>query len=402
MLFVYCLLASSLHGAADWHRFRGPNGDGTVTTDGPVTWSEHENVRWKKSIPGEGWSSPVIAGDRIWLTSSLNSGRSLRALCVDAASGRLLWDVEVFRVTTPEPIDNRANTHASPTPFVERGRLFVSYGTHGNAALDAISGKVLWRNQELQLSHDRNGPGSSPLVYSNLFIIPCDGLRQPYIAALHADTGKIAWRTVRSKRAGKAFSTPMIVTIAGESRVLSTSSRRCNAYDPSNGQEVWAVDLPGNTIVPTPVVSGGLAFVCTGFPKPELWALRLQGTGLVDESQAVAWKYKKQVPEVSSPVLVSDKICFISNNGIFTCLDAATGEENFSERLGGRFFASPVAPGSHIYLSDDQGKTFVVSVEKRLTILATNMLSEGCHASPAIMDKTLYLRTSGHLYRIGE
>ena len=178
-------LVAAAQAAPDWPQFRGPSGDGRTNARGlPLTWSEKENVRWKTALPGEGWSSPVAGDGRVWLTSSLNDGHSLRALCVDVLTGKLLQDVEVFHVEAPEPINNKANTHASPTPVLDGGRLYVSYGTHGNACLDAATGKVLWRNSQLRLFHDNNGAGSSPIVYSNLFIAHCDGVDLRYIAAL--------------------------------------------------------------------------------------------------------------------------------------------------------------------------------------------------------------------------
>jgi outer membrane protein assembly factor BamB len=402
-LALFLLLAAPLNAAVSWPQFRGADGNGVAfASNPPVKWSEHENIRWKTPVRGEGWSSPVVEDGRVYLTSSLNTGRSLRALCIDTATGKLSWDTEVFRVAAPEPIDDNANTHASPTPVLNGARLFVSYGTHGHAARDAETGKVLWRNQELRLSHDRNGPGSSPIVHSNLFIIPCDGERQPYIAALKTDTGEIAWRSRRSKTAGKAFSTPVIVQIDGKPRVLSVASRRACAYDPFNGHETWALDLPGNTIVPTPVVRNDIGFLCTGFPKPEMWAVRLTGQGLVTEERAVVWKYKKQVPQVSSPIVVGNKLWFVSESGILTCLDTATGHEVLSQRLARSFFASPVTAGGNVYFSNTEGKTFVLAAGADSGVLATNTLAEGCHASPAISGNSLYIRTSTHLYRISK
>jgi outer membrane protein assembly factor BamB len=401
-LALFLLFAAPLNAAVSWPQFRGSNGNGLAfVSNPPVRWSEHENIRWKTPVRGEGWSSPVVADGRIYLTSSLNAGRSLRAICIDAATGRLSWDTEVFRVATPEPIANNANTHASPTPVWNEARLFVSYGAHGHAALDANTGKVLWRNQELRLLHDRNGPGSSPIVYSNLYIIPCDGLRQPYIAALKTETGEIAWRSRRSKPAGKAFSTPVIAQVGDKPWLLSVASRRACAYDPLTGQEIWALDLPGNTVVPTPAIRNGVAFLCTGFPKAELWAVHLAGRGLVTEEQAVAWRYKKQVPQVSSPIVIGGNVCFVSEGGILTCIDSETGHEVLSQRLAGNFFASPVAAGGNAYFCNTEGRTFVLSAEGRPVMLATNSLAGGCHASPAISGDSLYIRTSTHLYRIG-
>jgi outer membrane protein assembly factor BamB len=400
-------IAAASPAANEWPQFRGPSGDGqTGATDLPLTWSEKENVRWKTALPGEGWSSPVIGDGRVWMTSSLNEGKSLRALCVDQQSGKLLHDVEVFRIESPEPIGSKVNTHASPTPVLDGGRLYVSYGTHGNACLDAVTAKVLWRNQQLRLFHDNNGAGSSPIVYSNLFIVHCDGVDVRFIAALKSETGEVAWGTRRSKvitaggAANKSFSTPLMATVEGKPWLLSVAAYRVSAYEPATGREFWGVDLPGNTIVPRPVVRDGVAFVCTGFPKPELWAIKLAGQGIVSEETAVLWKYKKQVPQVVSPVIAGDRIYTVSDTGIMTCLQTATGQELFAERLGGSFSASPVVGDGRIYLPGTDGKTFVIAATGDFKVLATNSLPEGCRASPAVAGKAIYLRTLEHLYRI--
>jgi outer membrane protein assembly factor BamB len=410
MLFRLILalgFAVTSNAATDWPQFRGPSGDGqSDARDLPLTWSEKENIRWKTALPGEGWSSPVVGDGRVWVTSSINEGRSLRALCVDQQSGKLLHDVEVFQVESPEPIGSKVNTHASPTPVLDGGRLYVSYGTHGNGCLDAATGKVLWRNQQLRLFHDNNGAGSSPIVYSNLYIIPCDGVDVRYIAALKTATGEIAWATKRSKEiaggggANKGFSTPLIAEVGGKPWLISVAAHRVSAYEPGTGKEFWSVDLPGNVIVPRPVVRDGVAFVCTGFPKPELWAIKLAGSGLVREDVAVAWKYKKQVPQVPSPVVVEDRLYMVSDTSIVTCLDTATGKDIFSERLGANVFASPIAAEGRIYFPGKEGKTLVIAATGAYQPLATNSLAEGCHASPAVAGKGIYLRTAGHLYRI--
>jgi outer membrane protein assembly factor BamB len=400
-------VAAVSQAASDWPQFRGPQGDGHADAKGlPLTWSEKENVRWKTPLPGEGWSSPVVGDGRVWLTASLNDGHSLRAVCVDSQSGKLRHDVEVFQIAAPESINVHVNTHASPTPALAGGRLYVSYGTHGSACLDAATGQVLWRNSQLRLFHDNNGAGSSPIVFSNLFIVHCDGVDVRYIAALKTASGELAWATRRSNvipgggGANKAFCTPLMVELSGKPSVLSVAAHRVSTYEPATGRELWAVDLPGNVIVPRPVVRDGVAFVCTGFPKPELWAIKLAGQGVVDETTAVVWKYKKQVPQVPSPALVDDRLYTVSDNGILTCLDANTGKEIFSERLEGTFFASPLVAEGRLYLSNKEGKTFVVAGKGKFEVLATNSLADGCHASLAVAGKSIYLRSSGHLYRI--
>jgi outer membrane protein assembly factor BamB len=279
-----------------WPQFRGPDGQGHADAVGlPVTWSDDENVTWKTAIAGRGWSSPVVDGDRIWLTTALDDGRSLHALCIDRASGRIVHDEHVFNIDEPAKI-NAKNSYASPTPVIEGDRVWVHFGTYGTACLDSRSGKILWTNNELKLDH-KEGPGSSPILVGNLLVVNCDGMDVQYVVALDKRTGSIVWKAERSGRKNadpdlrKAYSTPLAIDVAGRKQIVSVGADRASAYDAATGAELWYVDFEGFSNVPRPLFAGGLVILDTGYMKPQLWAIRPDGAGDVTESHIV-WRVK--------------------------------------------------------------------------------------------------------------
>jgi outer membrane protein assembly factor BamB len=405
---TFAVLATVVSGSDTWPQFRGPDGTGIASSTGlPLNWNEKENVRWKTSIPGKGWSSPVVFSNQIWMTTATQNQKSLRALCVDLQSGGIVRDVELFYLRAHEVLGSELSGFASPTSVIERGRFYACFGTYGNACIVTDSGKILWKNQELVFGHDNNGPGSSPIVYKDLYIVNCDGTDVRYVAALDKATGRLAWKTPRSNAiltgpgASKSYGTPQIVSFEGKEQLISPGAHRVSSYEPASGKEIWAVDLPGWAIVPRPVGWSNLVFVSTGGTKPELWAIRIDGKGVVTETHVV-WKYKKQAPRVPSILVIGDRIYMTSDAGIATCLEVGTGKEVWSQRLGtgGNFYASPLFAGGQMHFFDDKGITLVVEPGSKPHIIATNRLESGCMASPAAIGHAIYLRTKTHLYRI--
>ena len=391
-----------------WPQFRGPAQAHADAADVPLSWSETEHVKWKTPLPGEGWSSPVVANGQIWMTAALDSGHSLHALCCDFKTGQLLRDVEVFKNEAPPPKHDR-NSYASPTPIIDGDRVYMHFGAMGTACLSTKDGGKVWENRDLKIDH-QNGPGGSPALYGNKLLIDCDGMDFQYGVALDKFTGKIVWKTERSaipklaKRPAdrrKAYGTPVIFSIEGKPHALSTGAERLYSYDPDTGKELWSVDYPGFSNVPLPVSDGKLAFVCTGFMRPEIWGIRLGGAkGDVTQSHVV-WKQPAGAPDQATPVVVGDRIYMITAGSILSCLSTATGEIVWKERLGGDYAASPLAAGGRIYLfSAAPGKTTVIAPGDGLKILATNTLEDGCMASPAVVGKSLIVRTKKSLYRI--
>ena len=388
-----------------WPEFLGPRGDGqTRTADIPLTWSETKNVRWKTAIHDRGHSSPVVCDNQVWLTTATKDGFHLFAVCVDLDSGRVLHDLRLFDVEKPEFVHD-LNTYASPTPAVEAGRVYVHFGTYGTACLDTATGKTLWARRDLHCNHFR-GPGSSPFLAGELLILVFDGFDVQYLVALDKQTGKTVWKTDRSTDFGKldgdlrkAYSTPILIEAAGRRQLVCTGAFAGMAYDPKTGEELWKVRYPGGySNVSRPLFGQGCVFLNTGYGKPELWAVRPDGHG--DITPHVLWKYKKGVPGRSSSVLVDDRIFFVSDGGIATCLEAKTGTPLWQERVGGQFSASLLASPGRVYFFDHDGKTTVVADGRKFEVLATNKLDAGFMASPAVIDRSLVLRTKTHLYRV--
>ncbi len=400
------LCVSVAFSAEAWPQFRGPDGSGHSTARGvPTQWSERDNVVWKTALPGRGWSSPVIAGSQIWMTTAVpqGQGQSLRAVCVDRQRGTLMHDVQVFAEPSP-PTLNSKNSFASPTPVLDGGRLFVHFGAMGTACLDAATGQVQWKNQDLQLDH-KEGPGSSPIVHGELLIVHCDGMDVQYLAALDKATGRLAWKSARSGPMEsnpdyrKAYSTPLVIRAGGREQLLSTAADNLYAYDPATGRELWAVRYKGFSNVPRPVFGHDLVYISTGYMKPQLWAIRPDGQGDVSQSH-VAWKATEQAPAIPSPILVGDNLFMVSNNGVASCLDAHTGSLHWRQRLGGDFCASPILADGLLYYFNETGEGFVVRPAAQYELVAKNQLDAGCMASPAALDSALYVRTETHLYRL--
>jgi len=404
--FILILLAGPVSKivAADWTQFRGPGGQGHATATGlPVHFGEKQNVTWKTPIPGRGWSSPVILGNQIWMTTATQQGHSLRAVCVDRSSGRLLHNVEVFHPANPVSINAR-NSHASPTPVIEKGRVYVCFGRMGTACLSTRTGKVLWRNTELQLVH-KEGPGSSPILFGNRLILDCDGKDVQYVVALDTQTGRIAWKTNRSAplrtnlEFRKAYATPLVITAGGRPQVICPGPDQVNAYNPQTGRELWRVRYIGFSNVPRPLYADGVVYICTGYFRPSMLAIRIDGQGDVTDSRLL-WRYRRSVPLVPSPILVSGRIYMVSDGGVATCLNARTGKQHWQRRLGGRYAASLIEAAGHIYFSADDGRVIVISATQKYRQLAVNRLDGRLMASPAVVGNALILRTDTHLYRI--
>ncbi len=414
------VLCSCLAFAArgDWPDYRGPTGDGLVSDEMnsvalPLRWSETENVRWKTAIPHRGWSTPVVLGGQVWLTTATPTGTEFFAICVAADSGKVLHTRPLFQSENPEPLGNDLNCYASPSPVIEPGRVYIHFGSYGTACLDTEAFKVVWRRQDLPCRHFR-GPGSSPVLVGDLLILTMDGVDVQYLVALDKNTGKTVWKTDRSAvwndldangrptdegDLRKAYSTPLLVQVAGKLQLLSAGAKAAYSYDPATGRELWKVRHTGYSVAVRPVFGAGLAFLSSGFGKTELFAVRANGSGDVTQTH-VAWRTSRGLPRMPSPLLVGDLLFLLGDSGVMTCLEAQTGKEVWQERVGGEYIASPVWARERIYCFSNDGKTAVLKAGRTFAVLARNKLDAGFMASPAISDGALFLRTKTHLYRI--
>jgi outer membrane protein assembly factor BamB len=384
--------------ADDWPQFRGPTGQGhSAERDVPLEWSEGRGVKWKTPVPGSGWSSPVVAGGRVWLTTATGSRDvSLRALAYDAESGREVVDVEVFRVRGAGII-NPKNSRASPTPIVDGDRVFVHFGADGTAAL-TLSGDVVWKQRFPYES--QHGNGGSPTIFGDLLIFSADGSDDAFVAALDKRTGRVRWKTGRRQPFDQAYSTPLAIRVGDRDEIVSVGAYRAAAYDPQNGKELWRVSYrDGFSNVPRPVFGHGLVYIATGFQEPSLIAVRADGSGDVTRTH-VAWTLDRSAPLTPSPLLVGDELYVVNDVGIASCLDAKTGSLHWRQRLNGNFSASPAYAAGRVYFQSEEGVTTVIEAGKTFARLAVNTLDGSTLASMAVSNGSIFLRSDKDLYRI--
>ena len=354
---------------ADWPEFRGPTADGIVTeSDLPLEWAEDKNVVWKTPIPGSGWSTPAILGNDAWLTTAAENGTTQSVMCLDAKTGKVLFEKILVTNDNPEPLANSVNSYASSSPVIEDGRVYVHFGAYGTFCLDTKTREVLWQRRDLTASHWR-GPASSPVLWKDKLILTFDGADQQYLVGLDKQTGKTIWRRDRSTKFGdedpktgrpansgdlrKAYSTPIFVEIDGVTQMISNAAKACWAYDPETGAELWSVHYPTHSPSSRPVYSKelGQIFINTGLGKAEIWAVRADAKARGEISDThVVWKLLKRTPKRSSPVLVGD-LLFMANDGVAACADAKTGELIWQERAGGEYSAYLISDGKHVWFS---------------------------------------------------
>ena len=397
-------LAAAPAGADDWPEFRGPTGQGHAPDAGvPLTWSETENVTWKVPVPGLGWSSPMVADGRIWLTSAVTEpglGSSLRLLAYDVATGDRTLDVEVFDSSEVYPL-NPKNSLASPTAVAgpDGERVYVHFGATGTAAL-TTDGELVWRARFPYIS--QHGNGGSPILHDGRLILSIDGYDTAFLVAVDAETGEERWRNTRPDPVSQAYSTPLTIRVGGREQIVGVSAFRTTGHDPATGEEIWRVRYPnGFSNVPRPVHGHGMVYVSTGFQTPVLLAVRTDGSGDVTRSH-IAWRLRRGAPLTPSPILVGDELYVVTDFGIATCVDAHTGDIHWQQRLGGNHSASPVFVDGRIYFQNEEGITTVIAPGTEFRELARNRLDGVTLASMAVSDGALFLRTDTHLYRIEE
>jgi outer membrane protein assembly factor BamB len=388
--------------AENWPRWRGPDGSAvSAESPLPLRWSTTQNVRWKVEVPGEGFSSPIVWDDRIYLTAALDKGGRRLVHCLDRATGKILWSREL---ADKDPERTSAMTgHAAATPVTDGRRVVAFFGNAGVVCYDR-DGKRLWHH-DLEQFDVELGMASSPVLCGDRVILVCDhdGDRftsfDSFLVALDVQTGKECWKTER-RGLGRSWSTPILVPGGGDRQELIVCGQdQVRGCDPETGKELWHAGGLTAWVAPSPVFGQGMIFAASGKNGP-LLALRPGGTGDVTKTHVV-WQQAGAGPYVCSPLLAGDYLYVHDEQGFLACYDARTGKRQYRERLEGKFTASAAAGDGKLYVTNEDGVTFVIQAGPKFAVLAQNALDEYTLASPAIAGKEMFLRTEHHLYCIG-
>lgn len=395
----------------DWPWFRGPSRQGiSQEKEVPTQWSVTSNIRWKTPIPGEGWSSPIVFGARLFVTTALEGGSSFHLICLDRRSGKVIWDEELTRQKAGHK--QQYNSYATPTPATDGTRVYVP-ACDGRILAVSMEGKVEWINSDFDY-YSEHGLAVSPVLHDDLVIVPFDwsspppdtkvGWQVPWdkavILAVDKSTGKTRWKGSRGS-SRIAHVTPQIAEVGGQDQLVSGAGNVIQGFDPKTGERLWTVSSPGEGVVPSVVIGEGLVFTASGFGASRICAVRLGGRGDVTKTHTV-WESRQDVPKMSSMLYVASRLYLATETGVAKCFQAATGEVLWRERLGGKFSASPVWADGRIYFLAENGKMTVVEDGPAFKIVAQNELGEKCCASPAISQGNLFIRTDKALYCIGK
>ena len=390
---------------AYWNQFRGPNGDGDAKSANlPLNFSEKQNLTWKTPVPGKAWSSPVVMDAKVWLTNAEPDGFKMWALQIDWNTGSLLKKILVFENEEPQYC-HPMNSYGTPTPVIYDGRVFVHFGTHGTAALDAQSGQVLWKRRDFKCDHFR-GAAASPIAFNDSLIVHFDGHDLQYIVCLDQKNGKTRWKKEReydfktdNGDRKKAYCTPSVITHNGRQELISPGAVATESRNPKTGELYWTVRTGGMNASSRPIYRHGHVYVFCGMGS--MSAIRPGGSGDVDKTH-VTWTRRKVVPKKSSPLLLGNYLYMVSDEGVASCNNPKTGEVHWAERLGvkGQCASSPIHANGKIYSFSSDGDCVIFKPDPSgLQIVSRNKLPDGCMASPAVVGDSLLVRTKQNLYR---
>jgi outer membrane protein assembly factor BamB len=416
---------------ATWAQWRGPGGQGVSNETGlPTEWSAAQNVIWKAEVPGRGHSSPIVWGDRLFLTTAIEGEvvpgakavkhiadgqefvhpdgvgadrkHTLKVLALDAGTGRLLWERTAWE-GTPYDTRHKRGSYASLTPVTDGQLVYAYFGSEGLYAYD-FEGKLAWKASLGGIATMGVGVGTSPVLYQDLIILQCDEDNgdKSFVAALDKRTGKEVWRV--SRKVQVSWATPIVVRAGERDELVTSGAELIVAYDPATGKELWRGKGLESNAVPSPVAGRDVVVLSSGYPAKLAIAVRPGGSGDVTDTPRVLWKYSKGTAYVPSPIVYGDSVYLVTDKGLVTCLDLETGAVRYE---GGRvpvpatFMASPVAYDGKILLFSEDGDTFVLKAGPEHEVLRTNPLGEPIHATPALANGRIYIRTVGHVYAIG-
>jgi outer membrane protein assembly factor BamB len=398
----------------NWTHLRGSNLNGISNTDIiPLKW-DGTSIRWKTEIHDIGYSSPVIYGNQIWLTTAKPDGTELYAVCFDFLTGKIIYDIKVF---TPENIIGKhpLNSYATPTPCIEKGFVYVHYGSMGTACINTSDGSIVWKLTDLKCDHVQ-GPASSPIIYKNLLILHYEGVDVRYIVALSKTTGKQVWRTDRpdepylplSENARKAYITPIIINVKGRDMLISNGSALCMAYDPDTGKEIWRVIRGAESTVAMPVTENGVVYWYTGYMVDpdgnsfsELLAVNPEGKGDITGSN-VLWRKKTEKMQILTPLIKNGLIYTVDTKNNMICIDALTGENIWSAHLKSNYNASPLFVNGNVWFFSVRGEVLAIKAGRKYEVVARNQMDSGIWSTPAVLRNTVILRTEKYLYSIGK
>jgi outer membrane protein assembly factor BamB len=392
-------LAAPAVRAEEWPAWRGPRGDGTSReTNIPVRWGKTENIAWKTAIPGVGHSSPVVWGERIFLTTCLEDKLQRVLLCLNRADGKILWQRVVLTARLEEK--HPLNSYASSTPATDGRHVWVSFLQDHDvqAACYDFSGKRVWMCSPGKF-YSKHGFCSSPIPYKDIVILNGDQDAQGYLVALDKATGKERWRTDRPNQT-RSYCPPLLIDAAGRKQLVLSGSKCVAAYNLDTGRQLWIIDGPTEQYVASLVFAKNVLFLTCGFPEHHLMGIRPDGQGNVTRT-AVLWHHRKGASYVPSPIAHGDYFFVVSDQGVASCFEAKTGKRLWMKRLGNHHSASPVSVGEYLYFPDSAGTTWVLKAGPHFQVVAKNELSEECSPSPAVAHGRLFIRTLHHLYCIG-
>ena len=411
--FVFLLIFSSNNFAQNWTHFRGSTMDGHANVEkAPLHWSDSTNVSWKVPVKGKGWSSPVVFGNQVWLTSAAKDGKEFYTLCFDLETGKKLHENTIFTAEDPQRIHG-TNSYATPTPCIEKEFVYVHYGTFGTACINTETFETVWKREDMKVNH-MQGPASSLILHENMLIVHLEGTEDPYVAALNKRTGETIWKSVRPAEVydtlepvyRKSYQTPIVIEASGKELLISNGAYLCFAHDVNTGEVIWTIEYGYDSTVSQPLYWNGLVFVNSGWVFLDntpyftrQYAVDPTGKGDVTETH-VKWMYEDEVPQIPTPVIVDGKMYMVHDRGMVTCLDVLTGKPIWKQELKGNFNSSPIYAAGNIYFINVKGVCTIIKPGVSFQQVAQNDINETVKAVPVFVDGKMLLRTEKKLYLI--
>ena len=418
LLFVFFLFAAKQVSSQEknWTQFRGSNLNGMAISENiPLKWDESV-IKWKTAIHDKGYSSPVVYNNQIWVTTATTDGKKLYAVCLDYQTGKIIYDLLVF---TPEVVEGKhsLNTYASPTPCIEKDKVYVHYGSMGTACINTADGSIVWKRTDLKCKHVQ-GPASSPIIYKDMLILHFEGTDVRFIVALDKTNGQTIWRSDRPAEpyeplqeiGRKAYITPIIVNVKGRDMLISDGSAVCIAYDPNTGREIWRVVDGAESTIAMPFTENGVVFWYAGYMVADdgskytnMLAVNPDGSGDITRTNVI-WKKRDELSRNHSltPVIKDGLIYTVNTFNKLMCIDAASGEEVWSKHLLSNYDASPIYINGNIWFFSVKGEVLTIKEGRKYEVIASNKMESGIWATPAVLRNSIIVRTQNYLYRIAQ